>query len=556
MMAEENKKFKIGLCMAGAISAGAYTAGVIDYLIEALEEWQKRKDNNTPNTPSHNVEIPIIGGASAGGMTGIIASSAIQDKIEPVRELGDNIMDQIPNNMFYHSWVDLISDDMIRELLKTNDISKNEVHSALNAQFLDKVASRIVQTNNEPQVIRKYFSNNLKLFVTLSNLEGMEYSVNFRSQSTKLNQYRITNHGDFACFKLCKSETEYSNDGWIPLNFKSKLNTDLVRDSALSTGAFPVGLKARELSREKKHMNQHEWFKHITETAQNPFKEDPYNTVNIDGGMINNEPFEKVRELLNEEFSKKEVEEIDDFNKFKSTVLMVDPFPSEPGKFNPSTKLTSIIGSSLNALLNQARIKPPTLIDALDSKKAGQHLISPVRYEKKDGLDNSIEGKKAIACGSLDGFGGFISKEFRIHDYFLGRANCEKFLRDYFTVPINNTNDIFVNGYSNINDKTQFISKKNGGLQIIPIFSTERNKPYMPKFSNNKEWPSVSKYFIKSYKKIMKSRVQKILLNISDFGKKERVLLWIGAKVLINGKITDSVINKVIDSLKAHQLLK
>ena len=33
----KNDTVHIGLCMAGAVSAGAYTAGMIDYLIEALE---------------------------------------------------------------------------------------------------------------------------------------------------------------------------------------------------------------------------------------------------------------------------------------------------------------------------------------------------------------------------------------------------------------------------------------------------------------------------------------------------------------------------------------
>jgi len=53
----EEKNFHLGLCLAGAVSAGAYTAGVIDYLIEALDKWQKRKNENLPDTPSHNVVI-------------------------------------------------------------------------------------------------------------------------------------------------------------------------------------------------------------------------------------------------------------------------------------------------------------------------------------------------------------------------------------------------------------------------------------------------------------------------------------------------------------------
>ena len=31
--------FELGLVMAGAASAGAYTAGVIDFLFEALQAW-------------------------------------------------------------------------------------------------------------------------------------------------------------------------------------------------------------------------------------------------------------------------------------------------------------------------------------------------------------------------------------------------------------------------------------------------------------------------------------------------------------------------------------
>lgn len=42
----ENKTFHIGLTMAGDVSAGAYTGGVIDYLLETLEKWQIAKDKN------------------------------------------------------------------------------------------------------------------------------------------------------------------------------------------------------------------------------------------------------------------------------------------------------------------------------------------------------------------------------------------------------------------------------------------------------------------------------------------------------------------------------
>lgn len=36
---KEEPFFEIGLCMAGAVSAGAYTAGLMDYLIETPDKW-------------------------------------------------------------------------------------------------------------------------------------------------------------------------------------------------------------------------------------------------------------------------------------------------------------------------------------------------------------------------------------------------------------------------------------------------------------------------------------------------------------------------------------
>ena len=562
-MPRTNNTFKIGLCMAGAVSAGAYTAGVIDYLIESLEEWQKRKDNNDPDTPSHQVEISVIGGASAGGMTGIIAASAIQDKIEPVRESGSNIMTPIPNNKFYHSWVDLTNDEMLSVLLDTSDISKYGLQSALNSEFIDKLAYRALSATDGPVIRRKYISDNLKVFVTLSNLEGMDFSLEFQPSSTsqKSNRYIVSNHNDYACFKLCNTEDDYDNDGWIPLNFKTKLNTETAKQAAMATGAFPVGLKARELSRSNKYMNDLDWFNYITKDAQNPFKNEPYTTVNVDGGMINNEPFDKVRELLMQETNLKVTEgmdpedlnEIQDHNKFKSTVIMIDPFPSEPGDFDKSTEMMTIIKNTIGAMIGQARVKSSVLIDAMNPKEAGQYLISPVRYDKTGGTEKKIEGKKAIACGSLGGFGGFISKEFRIHDFFLGRANCEIFLREYFTIPINNTNEIFTNGYSGVPDN--LFKSKDGKLQIIPIF-TEKSEAYIPKFSNEKKWPSVSNTYVESHRSMIKSRVHKILLNMAEYSNADRVKLWIGAKVFLNGKIAKSVINSVIESLEDHELIK
>ena len=66
--------FELGLVMAGAISAGAYSAGVLDFLFEALDAYEEAKGQSGWNGPTHDVRVPVMAGASAGGMTASICA--------------------------------------------------------------------------------------------------------------------------------------------------------------------------------------------------------------------------------------------------------------------------------------------------------------------------------------------------------------------------------------------------------------------------------------------------------------------------------------------------
>ena len=73
------QQFQLGVTMAGAISAGAYSGGVFDMLFEVLEAWQQAKDAGE-DVPTHDVVVPVISGASAGSITGAIGLVALADK--------------------------------------------------------------------------------------------------------------------------------------------------------------------------------------------------------------------------------------------------------------------------------------------------------------------------------------------------------------------------------------------------------------------------------------------------------------------------------------------
>ncbi len=126
--------YLLGLTMAGAISAGAYNAGAFDFLIEALEAWEQRKrklrEDGTPrecwDVPSHDVVIPVMSGASAGGITGALGLIALADQAQSltlaVPGVG-NVTTTLPR--LYNAWVRspcLVSGTGGADLLGTKDL--------------------------------------------------------------------------------------------------------------------------------------------------------------------------------------------------------------------------------------------------------------------------------------------------------------------------------------------------------------------------------------------------------------------------------------------------
>src|SRR5258708_30846348 len=81
------KPFQLGLVLAGAISAGAYTAGVLDFLFHALSDWEEHR--NDPGVPQHRVVLKVVAGASAGAMTGALGAVALARGRKP-RMFGPN----------------------------------------------------------------------------------------------------------------------------------------------------------------------------------------------------------------------------------------------------------------------------------------------------------------------------------------------------------------------------------------------------------------------------------------------------------------------------------
>lgn len=555
---EPKPTFKIGLCMAGAVSAGAYTAGVVDYLLEALNHWEERKRNSVPGTPTHNVVIEIIGGASAGGMTAVIAAASACKRFKPVTL--NSTAEERAKNPLYDSWVNMTSNDVFLEMLNTNDIDDKNVYSLMNSLFIDKIAEKALAPTTDKQDLPKFLSPDLKFFTTLTNTQGFEYSAGFNSSNEEESSYKLKTHRDFACFKLQNADSPFVNDGWIPVDFSTGLNSRVAMDAAMSTGAFPVGLKARKLVREGEYLNQLDWYADVFGKKKDAFTKS-YTSLNIDGGVIDNEPFELIRkELAKSCKSCNEIEETS-FDHFSSTTIMVDPFPLGSGDANDESDIVSIIGKTIGVMLDESRSKPSLIYEALDASNASRFLISPVRYVMNGSSEEKISGSTAIACGAIGGFSGFFSKEFRVHDFFLGRLNCEKFLRDYLTVPADSSNRIFTEGYADLVDSFAVTDKKTGKkyLPIIPVFPEVTYGYSLPVFKTNSNWPSISEKKVELFSSPLKSRIDKIFCVLMSRYLSSSVwlkpLFWIIRRSFLNAIVKNMVINKLLSAFESHGLL-
>ncbi|MBK8043638.1 MAG: patatin-like phospholipase family protein [Haliscomenobacter sp.] len=535
---EKRIKIRLGICMAGAVSAGAYTAGVMDYLLEALERWQLAKNKaqdgelNGYSIPMHDVEIVILVSASAGGMTAAITARALAEKIEHVNSKSltedKTHLPQIgSNNLLYSSWVKLTDHDMLSQLLSTSDLKdKNStLESLFNSEFIDTLAFTILDQKKvaEPHA-RPYISDQLDLVLTLSNFEGVQVSYPFRSTvNSRKTYFQATVHQDFAHFVVGEKDPD---DGRIHLDFSTGKNTKILSAAAKATGAFPLGFKARKVTRPIDVLAKNKFLKRRWGQLPKLFESTSgcYTTVNTDGGVLNNEPFDLVEEILNEQNSENKNE--------WNVLLMVDPFPnneSVPVK-EKKEDLWSAIPKLIGAMLHQGRAKPRDLnLEDTDRPRFLRFMMAPSR-KIDDYCD--IQGSKAIACGALSGFSGFFRERFRQHDFILGRKNCQSFLRKYFVLaPEGAHNKGGLTTMARLFDLLQASdSSSPSDVKPIPIIPdlTEEGKP-MTESEDPLEFPHFALNDLKAYRKAFFKRLIKVgkrSLNLSP-GKKAFFLFLI-----------------------------
>jgi hypothetical protein len=566
------KTFEIGLVMAGAISAGAYTAGVVDFLLQALDEWEAAKETGT--APPHQVKLNVMAGASAGGMTAAITAAALCGDIAPVREPprpGDEI-----NNALYDSWVNRID---IEYLLRDDDLkaSDSEVKSLLDSTVLGQIADSGLSVKPTGRR-RNYLPDLLHVILTVTNLRGVPYNITFKGNTRA--GHGMSSHADYLHFALSDNGSRKFAGAFSLDRDRDQRRTDLIdhwetlKGAALATGAFPVGLAPRVLARRLTRLNgtieddysERKWPIPAPGMSDEkgqcrceealplpPFWPEnlpenySYEFLCVDGGVMNNEPLELARRVLMgaDGHNPREPE------KAKRAVLMIDPFPNIAPfdlQYKVEDGLLKVITRLFGGLKNQARFKPEEIALALMEDIASRFMIAPSRDLPGD---SPIEF--AMASSSLGGFGGLLSRAFRDHDFQLGRRNCQQFLRVHFALPAETRPNPLFDDWKP-DQKDQYGVRENGELYlpVIPLLGSakEEVKP-LP-------WPSYSERDFETLTGQVKARLDAVAqCLIREYFR--NFALRLGAKLLWGGKrreVLDKIMGVIRQDLAMHKLMR
>lgn len=580
------KPFRIGLAMAGAVSAGAYTAGVLDFLVQALDAWSKAKqlgyDSDGNQVPGHEVSLAAVSGASAGSLCAAQLAVMLPYRYRhgsPKAATGDESAhsdSELPWSPLYKGWVTQI--DIEKLLEPEGDKVGEALPSLLNATAIDRIVIDSLSFSGPP-IERPWVAQPLVIRMTVGNLRGVPYAV--PTKGTLNEAEAMTEHADHMGFVLSANALSEPLASLLadhrpmpPHNTVRSPQDDPVWQSvtaaARASSAFPLALPAIKLSRPVSDYN----YRHEVETktgthstSSNRAEQnkkvigivpgwdqkdapDPYEFVCVDGGVFNNEPFRLAHSALllgtDRDSNPRGGKEAD------SAVVMIAPFNSSAAvpKAFKTTPIESVVMKLLNAWLKQARFKPEDLALAQLPDVFSRFLIAPDR-DAVPSADNPHP--EPLASGGLQGFFGFFHESFREHDFQLGRRNCQQFLRKHFAVPPDNM--CIGSGFSHLN--ADLYRTKSGDLPIIPLMpelTTEIPRP---------DWPR-GKLDVAALRPLLAARLdvvwghyrERMLGNADGWWSRKALQAWLWAGWKFGrGRALDFLIGKLKKELETQQLL-
>jgi predicted acylesterase/phospholipase RssA len=217
---------KLAITIAGAVSLGSYESGVAFEVLDAISQHNQWAEAN--GVPDQRIEIDVLAGASAGGMTSaMIAQRLLFD--------GPS-MAQPYNNPLYNAWVRDV--DIVGLLARQKD--EDATHSVFSSDLVIGVSKKYLTGRYATQPVPPAqphpalpVDGQIQLGLALSNLNGIDY-------------VRATSSGGAFTY------TAHEDELVLPIDQNSGDRGDLwetIRATAVACGAFPVAFRVQDLLR-------------------------------------------------------------------------------------------------------------------------------------------------------------------------------------------------------------------------------------------------------------------------------------------------------------------
>ena len=416
--------------LPGAVSAGGYGAGVLDYLVEALDAFSQASERG--DAPAHDVVLTAISGTSAGAQTALIFASAIAYRFAPAAGEARG------RNPFYEHWV--VRNDL-RDYLSVRDAP---TRSLLDPTHVDVVADSVLRFGAGLERVRRpWVAHPLRLGIAVTNLRGVPTAYPLGGG---WGQVDFTRHADAMHFALADvgaapapPPTAGEQSCLLPDRPEDKpLAWGALGEACVASGAFPLFFAARGLAR--------------------PASGAGHRICAVDGGLFESNPLDTAARLVAAG------------DGAIPTVLLRIGSPPPPTPQGPSrpTGLLATLGGLATAVWREARGRPDAWNAHPRPPLHAAFTIAPRRP--------GAEGEAVLAGAGLGGFAGYFSEALRAHDFLLGRANARAALSDTLRLPA--SDPLFAQwtpqqvGAHAIDD----------ALPLIPLVGALREQP--------QEWPA------------------------------------------------------------------
>jgi len=512
--------FRLGIVLNGTVSAGAWTAGVLDFLFEALDAWEAAKRAGE-DVPRHNVRIDILGGASGGGVCAALLARAATCRFRHAQTAAGAL-----GNPFWQVWVEHLD---IEAMLGTKDLEKPAALAAsmLDGWAIDRAGEILLDwgPGTTPGVSpleapRGWLADPFRVLLTLTNLRGVPYGIDFAPAAAadgdatpppRVSYY--VDHADHALFAFplrsgaAPRDLDLRGDEWLvgPDFARDRADWERFAEYAKATGAFPGGFPPRRLERPAEHYRWRAALLPGWTDSQGvahpprprlrtprwealPPERRPdggtYVFDCVDGGALNNQPVELVSIALSGLGRSLERDE----KRARAAVLLIDPFAAVPEVPLPAAEgldLLGVAGGLINAWKSQARFATSDLLLALEDDVGSRFLLTAGRKTPRSG--ETLWGGDALASAGLGAFLGFLDRDFRVHDYLLGRKNCRDYLESHFV--LDESNPLF-DGLATRKPGVaqEYRGRAPGTLQIIPLVAGPCAPQPQPEWPAGRSW--------------------------------------------------------------------